>query len=104
MGMGGGDVAFVSKYLMPQGSAASSKRSFIVRTRREIKCVEDEDEKRKTGNALSVYNRISPRKRIEDEYTVRADSGELIREDAQREKWIWACNICNPLNRVAILG
>lgn len=60
---------------MPQGSAASSKRSFIVRTRREIKCVEDEDEKRKTGNALSTYNRISPRKRIEDEYRARGYRG-----------------------------
>lgn len=100
----GRGVAFVSKYLMLRGSGASSKRSFIVRTRREIKCVEDEDEKRKTGNALSAYNRISPRKRIEDEYAVRADTGELIREDAQREKWIWACNICDPLNRVVVLG
>jgi len=29
---------------------------------------------------------------------------ELIWEDGRVEKGIWACNVCDPLNRVAVLG
>lgn len=93
----------MGKYLMLQGSAAaSSKREtqFYRLYALRNKVCRRRGRETENGKRDAVLLYILER---EPKANIACGYQELILENGRVEKWIWACNICDPLNRVAVL-